>query len=144
MKVSIGRVRASSTKATMMAKAPKTTKAPKAGASSKAKPKAARKPAAPKKAKKEDPAPEPVFHNETRLFFADDVGRQTLEEAFPLTAAIVALGNIQITSASVREGKIDIHAVTPGHSQPYTQFTGARQSVVEGKRLSVRVNIDGR
>src|SRR3546814_2976439 len=124
MKVSIGRVLASSTKATRMAKAPKTTKAPKAGASSKAKPKAARKPAAPKKEKKEDPAPEPVFHNETRLFFADDVGRQTLEEAFPLIDAIVDLGNIQITSASVREGKIDIHAVKPGHPQPYTQFPG--------------------
>src|SRR3546814_13632044 len=82
MKVSIGRVRASSTKATMMAKAPKTTKAPKAGASSKAKPKAARKPAAPKKAKKEDPAPEPVFHNETRLFSAVDVARQPLQADF--------------------------------------------------------------
>src|SRR3546814_6579317 len=79
MKVSIGRVRASSTKAIMMAKAPKTTKAPKAGASSKAKPKAARKPAAPKKAKKEDPAPEPVFHNETRLFFADRPDEHTSE-----------------------------------------------------------------
>src|SRR3546814_9894331 len=79
---------------------------------------------APKKAKKEDPAPEPVCHNETRLFFADDVGRQTLEEAFPLIDAIVDLGNIQITSASVREGKIDIHAVKPGHPQPYTQFPG--------------------
>src|SRR3546814_11831848 len=85
-----------------MANTPKTTKAPKAGASSKAKPKAARKPAAPKKAKKEDPAPEPVFHNETRLFFADDVGRQTLAEAFPLIDAIVDLGNIQITSARER------------------------------------------
>src|SRR3546814_19657795 len=109
MKVSIGRVRASSTKATMMAKAPKTTKAPKAGASSKAKPKAARKPAAPKKAKKEDPAPEPVFHNETRLFFADDVGRKTLEAAFPLIDAIVDLGHIKITSASLRAGKKDIN-----------------------------------
>src|SRR3546814_7138385 len=58
------------------------------------------------------------------LFFADDVGRQTLEEAFPLIDAIVDLGNIQITSASVREGKIDIHAVKPGHPQPYTQFPG--------------------
>src|SRR3546814_20440981 len=79
---------------------------------------------APKKAKKEDPAPEPVCHNETRLFFADDVGRQTLEEAFPLIDAIVDLGNIQITSASVREGKIDIHAVKTGNPQPYTQFPG--------------------
>src|SRR3546814_20058134 len=78
MKVSIGRVRASSTKATMMAKAPKTTKAPKAGASSKAKPKAARKPAAPKKAKKEDTAPEHVFHNETRRFRSEarSVGKE--------------------------------------------------------------------
>src|SRR3546814_19605009 len=58
------------------------------------------------------------------LFFADDVGRQTLEEAFPLIDAIVDLGNIQITSASVREGKIDIHAVTPGHPQPSPQFPG--------------------
>jgi hypothetical protein len=107
----------------MMAKAPKTTKAPKA-ASSKAKPKAARKPAAPKKAKKEEPAPEPVFHNETRLFFGDDAGRQTIEEAFPLIDAVLALGNVQITSASAREGKIDIHVVKPDHPQPYTQFPG--------------------
>src|SRR3546814_6834369 len=97
----------------MMAKSPKTTIAPKAGASSKAKPKAARKPAEPKKAKKEDPAPEPVFHNETRLFFADDVGRQTLEEAFPLIDAIVDLGNIQIKigRAHVRTPVTNAHLV---------------------------------
>src|SRR3546814_21108869 len=107
MKVSIGRVRASSTKATMMAKAPKTTKAPKAGASTKAKPKAARKPAAPKTAKKEDPAPEPVFHNEPRLFFADDVGRQTPRAALPLIDAIVVFGNIQIHKPTLPQAQID-------------------------------------
>lgn len=124
MKISFGRIRASSTKAIMMAKASKTPKTAKPVASANAKPKAARKPAAPKKAKKEEPAPEPVFHNETRLFFKDDAGRQTVEEALPLIDAVASLGNIKITSACARDDKIDLHAVKPGHPEPYAKFPG--------------------
>lgn len=111
----------------MMAKAPKTTKTAKPKAGIATKPKAARKPAAPKKAKKEEPAPEPVFHNGTRLFFNDDAGRQAIEEILPLIDAVSALDRVLITSVSAPSSKLDIldiHAVKPGHPEPYSQFPG--------------------
>lgn len=110
-----------------MAKAPKSSKAAKSQTSASPKAKATRKsPAAkkPKKAATPEPSLQSIVHNDYHVFFGNEAGLQILEQHLPLIDAVVEIGRVKITSATVSAGKVSIHAVLPEHPLPYSIMPG--------------------
>lgn len=110
-----------------MAKAPKSSKAAKSQTSASPKAKAARKsPAAkkPQKAATPEPSLQSTIHNDYHVFFGDEAGLQILEQHLPLIDAVIAIGRVEVTSASISEGKVSIHTVLPEHPLPYSIMPG--------------------